>query len=132
MYLPAVARRLADVWFDSFAGLQIRLYTSSARLDVQPHSTVCERFPRVDMLSLLRLTRSKYSWLYRLRPKIHRSVHRRPAVCHLENSTEVLLTEHINHWVPETIPPFQGFTRIMGAHHPVQFQRSPIPYPADH
>ena len=30
-------------WF--LAGLQIRSYTSRARLDVQQHCTVCERFP---------------------------------------------------------------------------------------
>ena len=40
-------------------------------------------FPRVDMLSLLRLTRSKYSWPSHLRPKIHRPVHLRLAVCQL-------------------------------------------------
>ena len=81
----------------------IRLYTPSARLDFQQHCTVCERFPREDMLSLLRLTRSKYF----LRSKSHRPAHRRPAVCHLWESAEVLFTEHINHWVPEAIPPFQ-------------------------
>ena len=84
-------------------------------------NTVCERFPRVDMLSLLRLTRSMYSWLSRLRSKIHRPVHRRPAVCHLWESAEVLFTEHINHWVPEAIPPFQVSLASWEPVHPVQF-----------
>ena len=63
-------------------------------------------FPRVDMLSLLRFTRSALV-LFHLRPKSHRLAHRGRAVCNLRERTEVLFTERINHWFPEAVPPFQ-------------------------
>ena len=38
---------------------------------------------------------------------------------------EALLTDHVGTRVPEAISTVPGFIRSMGAHHPVQIQRSP-------
>ena len=47
-------------------------------------------------------------WLADFRSKSHRSAHRKHAVCQLRERAEVLFTEPINQWFPETIPPHYG------------------------
>ena len=69
-------------------------------------------FPRVDMLSLLRFTRSLLVSV-RLRSKSHRPIHHRHTVCHLRESAEELLTEH--RLFSRSHSAVSGFTRIMRA-----------------
>ena len=80
MYPPAVAQRLADVCLLVFKFMWTLHKCTSHSPTTEHHLRtlyhVCETCS-------CQLTRSKYSWLYHHRPKIHQPAHLRLAVCHL-------------------------------------------------
>ena len=66
------------------------VYTSQMHISVSNNGTLsANASPRVETCCCHQLTRSKYSWPFHNRPKIHRPAHFGLAVLHLQEDTSV-------------------------------------------